>query len=121
MLDDDAAAEDRGHGPALDRPALPGAVVAHVKILARERLSNRRIDEDEVRVAPGRDDALLRIEPENPRRVRGRHVAEALARHPALHDAFGEDDPHTSILPEAAASHVLEVLAATLQHERGME
>src|SRR5438128_8170772 len=121
MLDDDAAAEDRGHGPALDRPALPGAVVAHVKILARERLSNRRIDEDEVRVAPGRDDALLRIEPENPRRVRGRHVGEPLERHPALHDAFGEDDPHARFRAEVAAGHVLEVLAAKLQLERGRE
>src|SRR5207249_1417602 len=71
-LDDDPAAEDRGHGPALDRPALPRAVVAHVKILARERLKDRRIDEDEVRVAPGGDDTLLRIEPENPPRVRRR-------------------------------------------------
>src|SRR5207247_8752095 len=83
-LDDDPAAEDRGHGPALDRPALPRAVVAHVKILARERLTDRRIDEDEVRVAPGRDDTLLRIEPENPRRVPRRHRGEPTARTPSM-------------------------------------
>src|SRR5262249_46009499 len=36
VFHDDASAQDRGHRPALDRPAFPGAVVADVKVLARE-------------------------------------------------------------------------------------
>src|SRR5207245_781022 len=118
---DSPAAENRGDGPTLDRPALPEAVVAHVKVLARERLPDRRIDDDAVGVAPGRDDALLRVEPEDPRRVRGRHLGEALERHPALHHALGEDDPHTRLRAEVAAGHVLELPAAELQLERRRE
>src|SRR5437870_11231348 len=121
VLDDDPTAEDRGDGPALDRPALPGAVVAHMKVLARERLPDRRIDDDEVGVAPGRDDALLGVEPEDPRGVRGGHLGEALERHPALHHALGEDDPHTRLRAEVAAGHVLELPAAELQLERRRE
>src|SRR5207249_6757441 len=55
-----------------------------VKVLARERLPDRRIDDDEVGVAPGRDHALLGVEPEDPRGVRGGHLGEALERHPEI-------------------------------------
>src|SRR5437016_12744947 len=92
-----------------------------MKVLARERLPDRRIDDDEVGVAPGRDDALLGVEPEDPRGVRGRHLGEALKRHPALHHALGEDDPHTRLRAEVAAGHVLELPARSEERRVGKE
>src|SRR2546428_8243139 len=97
VLDDDPTAEDRGDGPALDRPALPGAVVAHMKVLARERLPDRRIDDDEGGVAPGRDDALLGVEPEDPRGVRGGALPEQPGRQPGPSHAPGGDGPPTGL------------------------
>src|SRR5439155_17708670 len=111
----------RGHGPALDRPALPRAVVADVKILPGERLLDRPIDDRDVRVAAGGDDTLPRVESEDPGGVRGGDVGETLERHPPLPDPFGIDDPHPRLGAKIAASHVLEILAAELELERRRE
>src|SRR4029453_6664536 len=94
IFHDDATTENRRYRPALDRPALPGAVVAHVEVLLRERLLDARIDDRDVRVAPGSDDTLARVETQDPRGVRGGHLGEALERHPAFDDALGIDDHH---------------------------
>src|SRR5439155_12548113 len=66
-LGDDLAAQERHHRPARDRPPFPGAVVAHVEVLAGERPLHAGVDQDEVGVAAGGDHALLRIEAEDPR------------------------------------------------------
>src|SRR5256886_8168699 len=62
---DDLASEDRGHRPAGHLPALPGAVIAHVEVLARQRLVDRGVDEHEVGVTAGSDRTLAGIEPED--------------------------------------------------------
>src|SRR6266545_7836097 len=52
---DDLAAEDRGPRQAGHLPALPGAVIAHVEVLARQRLVDPGVDEHEVGVTAGSD------------------------------------------------------------------
>src|SRR5262249_14902987 len=103
---DRLAPKNRGDGPARDRPALPRAVVAHVEVVLGERLPDRRVEQDEVRVAARGDDTLPRVEPEDPRGVRRGDGGEALERHAALDDALGERDAEARLRPEVAARHV---------------
>src|SRR5438445_7750475 len=88
VVSDDPAPQEGHHRPARDLPALPRAVVGDVEVLPRERLADPGVDEDEVGVAPRRDHALLRVEPEDPRGVGGGHGGEALERHTALDHAL---------------------------------
>src|SRR5207244_5437492 len=100
---DNLAAQYREHRPARDGPALPRAVVGHVEVVLDERLAHAGIDEYEVGVAAGRDDALLGIEPEDPGRIGSRDVRRALERHAALDDALAVADAQTPLVPHVPA------------------
>src|SRR5215468_8959927 len=91
-LGHDLPAEQRHHGPARYRPALPWAVVAHMEILAGQRLPEGGVDEGDVRVAARRDHAVLRVEPEDPGRVGGGDLRKPGKGHAPLDHALGIGD-----------------------------
>src|SRR5580765_5407043 len=92
VVGDDLAAQQGHHRPAGYRPPLPRAVVAHVEVLAPERLFDGRVDHAEVGVAARRDDALLRVHAEDLRGIGRGDVGEAAARHAALDHALAVAD-----------------------------
>ena len=89
-----------------------GTVVAHVEVVARERLVDGGIDQHEVGVAARRDDTLPRMEPEDPRGVRRGDGGEALERHPAL------DDPSVNAIPRRASAPRLPPVTSSIVRPR---
>jgi len=98
-------------------PALPRAVVGHVEVVARERLLERRVEQDEVGVAARREHALRGIQAEDARGVGRGDRGEALERHAALDDALGPRDPQARLGADVAAGDVLDRPAPELQRE----
>src|SRR6185295_18497141 len=60
VLDDHFATQDGHDRPSLDLPSLPRTIVAHVEVLARQLLLDRRVDQYDIRVTASGDDTLPR-------------------------------------------------------------
>ena len=121
VFDDHLATQDGDHRPSLHRPSFPGAVVAHVKVLAREFAIDHRIDQHHVGVAARRDHALC-VD-----RARGflprwsRSPARSVQGHPTFDDALGIDDSHPGFGAEIAAGDVFDCFSIKFDRERRRE
>src|SRR5439155_20017 len=79
-----------------------------------QRLRHPRVDEDEIRVAAGRDHALLRIQAQDARGVGRGDGGEPRQQHVSLHDELGERDGQAGLDAVVPAAHRLDRVAPEL-------
>src|SRR5437899_58722 len=93
--------------PTTSHPSY-GLYYLHVQGLGRHAEPRRGVDEHDVRVAPGRDDALSRVEPEDAGRVGRGHLDQPGDRQPTLDDALREEERDPRLDVDAAGRRPVE-------------
>ena len=112
MVDNDFTTQDRNHGIPLATETFPDAVVGiGVEIVQGQGLVEIGINEHEIRVTAGGNDAFLRVEPKDFCGIGGGDRGKALQRHVALRHKFGKCYWQACLNTVMAATHSLDSVA----------